>query len=124
MQIEIIASVILPDHVHYLFDTNGRDISLIMQRIKMSFGAIYRKRHNLKSGRLWQNRFWDHIIRDQDNFNNHVSYIHYNPVKHGYVKSPFNWIQSSIHEYFKNGYYRRDWGSREEIVFDGNYGDD
>ena len=79
MQIEIIASVILPDHVHYLFDTNGRDISLIMQRIKMSFGAIYRKRHNLKSGRLWQNRFWDHIIRDQDNFNNHVSYIHYNP---------------------------------------------
>ena len=116
------AWVILPDHFHLLIDTRGHDISSLMQRLKMSFSALYLKRLGRKSGRVWQNRFWDHIIRDEKDWNCHVDYIHYNPVKHGYVTSPFEWKESSIHEFYKRGMYAREWGARE-IVIAGKFGE-
>lgn len=84
--IEILAYVILPDHFHILIDIRGQDISNIMQKIKMSFGVKYRIKMDRKSGRIWQHRFWDHAIRNQSDLNNHIDYIHYNPVKHGLAK--------------------------------------
>ncbi len=118
--IEILAYVILPDHFHILIDIRGKDISHIMQKIKMSFGVNYRIRMNIDSGRIWQNRFWDHVIRNQNDLNNHIDYVHYNPVKHGLAKKPFDWQYSSIRE-FKNC-YQFDWGNKE-IVFEGKYGE-
>ena len=38
---------------------------------------------------IWQRRFWEHFIRDEQDFKHHVEYIRYNPVKHGIVKAPF-----------------------------------
>ncbi len=96
---EIIAWVILPDHHHFIIDPYKENVSRIMQRIKMSFASLYRKAHGMRSGRVWQNRFWDHIIRDEDDLRRHVDYIHFNPVKHGMVKSPFEWKQSSVFQY-------------------------
>jgi len=52
-----------------------------------------------------------------------MDYIHYNPVKHEYVKSPFEWKYSSIHVYKKNGYYQSDWGVKEDLNFDGEFGE-
>ena len=117
----IIAYTILPEHLHLIMDVNDFNISTIMQRIKMSFGALYRGRMRANSGRIWQHRFWDHIIRSQEDFNRHLDYIHYNPVKHGYAKSPFEWEYSSIHDYLD--YYPEDWGRKEKIGFEGNFGE-
>ncbi|MFZ5980732.1 MAG: REP-associated tyrosine transposase, partial [Candidatus Zixiibacteriota bacterium] len=115
--------VILPEHIHFIIDPLSFDVSNIIQRIKMSFAANYRKRNDLKAGRIWQNRFWDHIIRNQQDMNRHIDYIHYNPVKHGLVESPFSWKESSIHEYGIKGYYSSDWGQREDLVIEGDFGE-
>jgi len=120
---DIMAWVVLPDHFHLVIDPKGQDISNIVQRIKMSFGALWRKRMGLFSGRVWQNRFWDHIIRDQKDLNRHIDYIHFNPVKHGYVNSPYDWPHSSIHKYYEEGFYSRDWGLMEVIEFQGEFGE-
>ncbi len=65
----------------------------------MSFSKSYRNLLKCNSGHIWQHRYYDHIIRDQNDLNRHIDYIHYNPVKHGYVKSPFDLKFSSIHKY-------------------------
>ena len=102
---EIIAWVIFPDHHHFIIDPYKEDVSRIMQRIKMSFASLFRKANDMRSGRVWQNRFWDHIIRDEDDLQRHVDYIHFNPVKHGIVKSPFEWEHSSVFQF----YPEKDW---------------
>jgi putative transposase len=72
---------------------------------------------------IWQKRFYDHIIRDQKDFNYHIDYIHYNPVKHGHVENPFDWNFSSLNGYFKEGHYAKDWGVNTELKFDGDFGE-
>ena len=59
---------------------------------------------------IWQRRFWEHAIRDDADFERHVDYIHYNPVKHGYVTGVCDWPYSSFHLYVKNGLSPVDWG--------------
>ena len=63
----------------------------------------------MRPGRVWQNRFWERIIRDPKDLNNHLDYIHFNPVKHGLVDDPFEYTHSSLGNYFKKGSYSRDW---------------
>ena len=120
---EPIAWVVLPDHFHMVINPGGENLSSLMQRIKMSFATNYRKRRGIYRGRVWQNRFWDHVIRDDDDMNRHIDYIHYNPVKHGFVVSPFDWEQSSIRDYHKRGLYELDWGQAESLVFEGGFGE-
>ena len=119
----MMAWVILPDHFHIVIDPKQHDISNILQRIKMSFAALWRKRMNLVCGRVWQNRFWDHIIRDQEDLNRHIDYIHFNPVKHRYVNSPYDWPHSSMHKYHAEGFYSRDWGVMGTIEIEGEFGE-
>ncbi len=121
--IDLIAWIVLPDHIHLVADFKEYAMSNIMQRMKMSFASGFRKRAKMTSGRVWQHRFWDHIIRDEKDLNCHLDYIHYNPVKHGFVNSPFDWKEPSIHDFLKRGLYSKDWGSRETICFDGEYGE-
>jgi putative transposase len=59
---------------------------------------------------LWQRRFWEHLIRDEDDFRRHSDYIHWNPVKHGWAKNVVDWPHSSFHAYVKRGVYEADWG--------------
>jgi putative transposase len=113
--------VILPDHFHAIIDPEGNDISNLLQRVKMSFGVLLRKRWGTVSGRVWQSRFWDHAIRDDNDMRRHIDYIHYNPVKHGYVMRPFDWQYSSIHEF--RSYYSEDWGERAPVQGDREYGE-
>ncbi len=122
-QFSLLARVILPDHFHIILEAGNKNPSKILQKIKMSFGVLYRVKMNMNSGRVWQNRFWDHIIRDQDDLNNHINYIHYNPVKHGLVSRPCDWQYSSIHEYIADGVYTRDWGAIELDNLDGEFGE-
>ena len=97
---ELHAWVIVPDHFHIVVDSQSTNISGILQRIKMDFGAHWRSRLGLKAGRVWQKRFWDHVIRDEADLLKHCDYIHYNPVKHGLVESPFEWPHSSIRQFY------------------------
>ena len=82
----------------------------------MSFGAKYRGEESLRAGRIWQNRFWDRIIRDEADLRSHIDYIHYNPVRHKLVKSPFDWQNSSIHWDRYKDVYATDWGVAEPVM--------
>lgn len=35
---------------------------------------------------IWQRRYWEHLIRDDDDLRRHIDYIHFNPVQHGHVE--------------------------------------
>ena len=120
---EIIAFVILPNHFHILIDPDTNDVSKLMRKFKLTFSAGYRAIHKIDSGRAWQYRFWDHVIRNQEDMNRHIDYIHYNPVKHGLVTNPFDWEHSSILDYLKAGYYNKDWGIDKKVEIDGNFGE-
>ena len=118
--VEFIASVVLPDHFHWLIDGKGQNIPYVVKRIKLKFSGQVRSRYKMKSGRLWQYRYWDRIMRGRKEMNNHIDYIHYNPVKHRLVASPFDWTYSTIDKYKK--IYSEDWG-RNELTFDGEFGE-
>ncbi len=120
---QISAWVVLPDHIHMIVNPGSADLSHMMKRLKLSFSARYRKRRNAQGGRVWQNRFWDHVIRDEDDLRQHVDYIHYNPVKHGLVANPFEWKLSSIGTFLEQGYYAEDWGLSNSLTFNGDYGE-
>jgi putative transposase len=120
---EIPAWVVLPDHFHLIINPKTNDLSKIIRVFKQDFGFLYRQRIGIRGGRVWQLRFWDHIIRDQNDMNRHIDYIHYNPVKHGLVKATRDYAHSSFADYVHNGYYQTEWGAKEEIHFDGEYGE-
>jgi putative transposase len=105
---DMTAWVILPDHFHLLIYFDKGNISNIMKGIKLAFSAHFRKRQGLTAGRTWQNGFWDHIIRTEEDLKRHLDYIHFNPVKHGLVRRAVDYPYSSIH-LFKE-FYPEDWG--------------
>jgi len=109
------AFVFLHDHIHLLiFVAETTNISKLLQSIQRNFTRNYKKAHNInKPIRLWQRGFWDHVIRDERDFANHLHYIHYNPVKHGYVNEPEAYTHTSFHEYAKRGWYEPNWGHTE-----------
>jgi putative transposase len=74
------------------------------QQLPVSAGA----RRERRAGN-WQRRFWEHTIRDEDDFEIRFDYIHFNPVKHGYVKCPKDWLDSSFHRWVKAGVYPLNW---------------
>jgi len=63
--------------------------------------------------KIWQRRFWKHLLRNEADWHTHMDYIHYNPVKHGYVQSPYDWPYGSFHRAVKQGLYQADWGASE-----------
>jgi putative transposase len=111
----MLAYAALWDHVHLLLQPKpGTNISQIMHSIKR--GTTFRIKALTTPDEelhLWQDRFWDHIIRDQDDLNRHLDYIHYNPLKHGYVIRPEDWLRSSHAVWLARGYYERGWGHHE-----------
>ena len=117
------AFCIMPDHFHMIIDPGARDLSKIMARIKLSFLRRLRGERPDIAGPIWQRRFWDHILRDQEDVNRHIDYIHFNPVKHGLTESPFVWPLSSAQEYLNRGVYTKDWGAREDLRLEGDFGE-
>ena len=86
-----------------------------------SFKHSSRKNKNEQA--IWQSVFGNIKIRDEQDFLRHIEYIHYNPVKHGYVKAACDWPYSSFNRYVKEGIYDENWGSIKEIInFDGDIG--
>ena len=119
---ELVAWAILPDHFHVIVDCENVSVSSYMQSVKQSFAAKYRRQTGIR-GRIWQLRFWDHIIRDERDLQHHLNYIHYNPVKHGVSKNPFSYALSSATLYLENGLYERDWGVINVPEITGDFGE-
>ncbi|KTD53038.1 Transposase and inactivated derivatives [Legionella quateirensis] len=110
--------MVLPDHVHAVWKLPDNDFnySLRWHQIKSNFtkSLIEEGVKIAKDQRgeypLWQCRFWEHRIRDESDLQAHIDYIHFNPVKHGYVPSPKEWPYSSFHRYVQNGVLQENWG--------------
>jgi putative transposase len=122
--LKVIAIVVLPDHLHTLWALPPGDdrYSLRWSWIKGNFtrqwlrpeGRSRRPQPNrTDEGRrsVWQRRFWEHTIRDEDDLEAHFDYIHYNPVKHRYVAKPRDWRWSSFHRWVARGHYQINWGA-------------
>jgi putative transposase len=69
---------------------------------------------------IWQRSFWEHAIRDELDFERHIDYLHFNPVKHHHVAKVSDWPYSSFHRYVKEGIYPDDWGEGLNIEIDGD----
>ncbi len=109
---EMVAYVWLADHFHLMIRPTGTSsFSKIMQCAKSFFTHEYKRRLGI-TGRMhfWQSRFWDHVIRDEEDFQKHLDYIHYNPIRHGYVTTPEEWSESSFLVWKQRGFYADHWG--------------
>ena len=78
---------------------------------------ISNSRKRKKERGIWQRRFWEHLIKDEEDYKNHLDYIHYNPVKHGYVRRAIDWRYSSFHLWLKREVYPRDWATKLDMDF-------
>ena len=115
---EIIAMVVLPDHLHVVWTlpAGDRDYAMRWSLIKSGFSRLLPKTERVNRSRqlkrergIWQRRYWEHQIRDDKDLQQHVDYVHINPVKHGYVSRAAAWPHSSIHRYIRLGWLDENW---------------
>jgi len=104
------AHVVIPDHIHFLIHTDDGRFDRVMHSFKRNVTLEFHRRE-IFSGDIWQNRFYDHVIRDDEDFANHLDYIHFNPVHHKRAVRPADYPFSSFHHYVKQGWYPPDWGN-------------
>ena len=76
----------------------------------MLFPRQFRQLTEIFNIAYWQRRFWEHALRDEADWQRHVDYIHFNPVKHKHVARVMDWPYSTFHRYVKLGMYPGDWG--------------
>jgi putative transposase len=115
---ETVAICILPDHLHAIWalPDGDNDFSTRWALIKSGFsrGIEARPRSPSKIVKrekgIWQRRYWEHAIRNEDDLERHIDYIHFNPVKHGHVSRVADWPHSSFHRYVEQGLLKLDWG--------------
>ena len=121
------AMVVLPDHLHAIWTLPKEDADYPKRwmLIKSGFSrripkSEYRRKSRISKGErgIWQRRYWEHMIRNDRDFEQHVNYIHYNPVKHGYVEKAAEWKHSSIHRYIIEGVIGHNWGTKD--IFQGD----
>ncbi|MDJ0807166.1 MAG: transposase [Gammaproteobacteria bacterium] len=106
------AHVILRDHLHWILKPDeGILFSDLVAAVKRD--VTWRLRESGHTGPFWQKRFYDHIIRNDDDFGCHLDYVHYNPVKHGQASRPLEHPWSSFQEWVSRGVYPSDWGVTE-----------
>ena len=121
---EIVAICVLPDHIHLIINPeNIKDYPRIITSIKYYFS------HNFDVGvetptygyinkgekGVFQRRYFEHTIVNQEDLNNQINYIHYNCVKHGYSQSVKDWQYSSFHKFVRQGLYEATWGTLKDI---------
>lgn len=104
------AWTILPEHMHcvWTLPKDDADYSKRWRAIKTLFAkAVPTDRHHGRG--IWQNRFWEHTIRDDADYAAHMDYTHFNPVKHGLAGNAADWPFSSFRRCVAKGLYPADW---------------
>ncbi|MEN6483946.1 MAG: transposase, partial [Syntrophobacteraceae bacterium] len=126
------AIVILPDHLHALWTLPAGDCDYPTRcaLIKAGFSRRIPRGERCNPSRvsrgergIWQRRYWEHLIRDEQDFGRHVDYIHFNPVKHGYAGRASDWPYSSIHRCIAAGAMDPDWGGDMQIPNENSFGE-
>jgi putative transposase len=130
------AWVLLPDHLHCLWSLppGESNFSKRWGLIKTKFTkrakellhkAAWQTASQLRQreSTIWQRRFWEHLIRDDSDFQRHFDYIHYNPVRHGLVSRTKDWPYSTFHRYVREGIYPEDWGDNLSFESDVEFGE-
>lgn len=120
---QIDAWVVLPEHMHavWTLPENDADFPLRWTLIKRWFSAAIPADESRSASRaakgergIWQRRFWEHTIRDADDFRRHIDYIHFNPVKHGFVAQAWDWPYSSFRSAVARGQYPASWAQPDD----------
>jgi putative transposase len=134
---KIEAWVLLPDHLHAIWTLPPEDgnyaarWAIIKRQVSNLCGKQFNKikepseskRKRQESG-IWQRRYREHQIRDDLDFQRHMDYLHWNPVKHGYVRKVVDWPFSSFHRLVTQEIYPPDWGGTAiEEANDINFGE-
>ncbi|MDT3751262.1 MULTISPECIES: REP-associated tyrosine transposase [Citrobacter] len=113
------AWVILPEHMHCIWTLpeGDDDYSSRWKTIKAAFSQQiphqeWRSPARQRKGErgIWQRRFWEHTIRDDEDYARHRDYVYINPLKHGLVGRVVDWPYSSFHRDVRQGLYPPDWG--------------
>jgi putative transposase len=124
------AWVVLPEHLHAIWTLpeGDADFSTRWRMVKTRFARALpptERRDATRVARgergIWQRRFWEHLVRDDDDFGRHVEYCAINPVKHGYVRRVVDWPYSSFHRDVRRGIFTEDWGSDVDVL--GEFGE-
>ncbi len=124
------AWVVLPEHLHavWTLPEGDADFSKRWTLIKRGFSARIAKGESRSASRIakgergiWQRRYWEHTVRDAADFSRHVDYVHFNPVKHGFVGNAWDWPFSSFRRAVARGEYPADWGGVNDIT--GEFGE-
>jgi putative transposase len=113
--------VVLPDHLHALWrlPEGDHDYSLRWMVLKRKFSSALQLQPSTLSQAskrekgVWQRRFWEHAIRDEEDWRRHLDYLRYNPVKHRSADAPLAWPYSSFSRWVREGPYEPDWGASE-----------
>ena len=111
------ALVVLPDHLHCIWrlPEDDADFATRWNRFKRYFSiGIQGSLNQRREKSIWQHRFWERLIRNDADLHRRLDYIHYNPVKHGYVKNPYDWPYSTFKHHVKQGHYDMNWGALGE----------
>ncbi|GAC1370712.1 MAG: transposase [Aquirhabdus sp.] len=125
------AMVVLPDHLHALwtlpFDDDNYPMrwrlfkSYFSRNISnLDYEQISKSRQSKSERGIWQRRYWEHLILDEKDFEQHITYIHFNPVKHGHVTNVKDWPYSTFHRYVQEGKSPLNWGSE---INEGRFGE-
>lgn len=122
------AWVLMPDHLHCIWtlpqgDTDYSTRWALIKNAVSRFAGVSipairtasssRVRH--RDAAIWQRRFYEHQIRDELDFERHVDYVHFNPVRHGHAGSAADWRFSTFHRYVRAGVYASDWGGTVQV---------
>ncbi|HYN54456.1 MAG TPA: transposase [Methylotenera sp.] len=120
--------VVLPEHMHCVIElpTNDADFATRWRLIKSGFSkAIPKTEHRseirLKRGErgIWQRRYWEHLIKNDADYQAHMDYVHINPLKHALVKRVQDWPYSTFHRLVEKGIYPIDWaGDSNNALYD------
>ena len=122
------AMVVLPDHLHavWTLPEGDADFATRWRLIKSGFSRQIATGERISASRtakaergIWQRRYWEHTIRDENDFACHLDYIHINPVKHRLVTRVRDWPYSSFHRMVKIGVYPEDWAG--DVSMDGSH---
>ncbi|HSB95454.1 MAG TPA: transposase [Spongiibacteraceae bacterium] len=116
---------VLPEHMHCVLELpeGDSDFATRWRLIKINFSKglpVLESRSAIRIARgergIWQRRYWEHLIRDDDDFRAHIDYVHINPVKHGLAKRASDWPYSTIHKYIALGVYGPGWADSDNRV--------
>ena len=135
---ELVAIALLPDHLHAIwtlppgdaeYPDRWKSITAHFTTNWLASGGhesfVSSGYHKQRRRGVWQPRFMEHTIRDEQDLHHHADYLHWNPVKHHHANCPKDWPWSSFHRFVQSGSYPPDWGCANQSPPDfGNANED